>query len=147
MTCALDPGCQRNPTLTRQQPAGLVCRENPHLLDQDLNDKQVLPKLPDFVRQGVKDLLHSQPDFHVLARWTILSQLVGPKVSRLLLCGTPGGPVSNLWSKMPASIVTLSARMQRWNEQQACRAGVQLPRSHLATDSLKLSPGRLGWSP
>jgi hypothetical protein len=42
------------------------------------------PKLPGFVRESVKNLVRSKPEFYPMPSWTHLSQLHGPKVYTLM---------------------------------------------------------------
>ena len=62
-----------------------ACREDPTVLDKYIDNHKHVPNLPDDVRERAKELLHSQPEFRVLARWTWLDRLTGPKVSIRLM--------------------------------------------------------------
>ena len=56
------------------------CREDPTALDQMLDEGKQMPKLPLHVRDALRDYLHTRPSFRKLSKWTLLSQLTGPKV-------------------------------------------------------------------
>ena len=79
MTGAAEMRCRTvQPRCT--SPELLPCRKDPAALDQTIDDRQHLPQLPNFARQGIKALLHSQPQFREVFRWLVCSQLVGSKV-------------------------------------------------------------------
>ena len=60
------------------------------------------------MREGLKDYLHTRPEYQKLSRWTLLSQLTGPKV--------PPEPASR----------AVQSQAERWAALSACTASLKL---------------------
>ena len=80
------------------------CRENPTALDQMLNEGKQMPKLPPHVRDGIRDYLHTRPEFRKLSKWTLLSQLTGPKVLLSFLNSLFPGSSLGIHAELPAEV-------------------------------------------